>query len=89
MNKGEKWFFIIIAAMIIAVNPPILNIINNFSENNLLTFGLPTFWLWLEFWYAVGAITFLIAAIKLDKWKEEEKIQIEEGPFKPEEVNNE
>lgn len=85
MSKGEKIFYGIVIAMIIAVNPPILNLINNYSANNLLTLGFPTFWLWLEFWYVLVAVAFLIAAINLKKWKDEEKIVVEEGPFEEEE----
>ncbi|MFW6266701.1 MAG: hypothetical protein ACOC21_03940 [Halanaerobiales bacterium] len=89
MTKGEKLFWTVIIAMLLAVNPPILNLINEYSSNNTLTLGFPTFWLWLEFWYTLGAGAFLIAAFKIEKWREEENIQIEEGPFIGEEEKDE
>ena len=85
MSRGIKLFWFIIIAMLIAVNPPVLNWVNEYSKNNLLTFGYPTFWLWLEFWYGLAALSFLIGSLKIKKWKEEEDIEIKESPFKEEE----
>ncbi len=81
MSKGEKIFWFIVAAMIIAVNPPVINWISNYAEENLLTIGFPTLWLWMEFWYALTAIAFFIAALKIDKWRRWESIEINESSF--------
>lgn len=88
MSWGVKLFWIIIIAMIIAVNPPVLNWVSDYSKNNLLTLGFPTFWLWLEFWYSLAALSFLIGALKIDKWKKEEDIEIEESQFEEEGKSN-
>lgn len=53
------------------VNPPIMNVVNNYVKTKPLLWGYPTLWLWLQFWYIVAIITFLIGAIKLESWKKE------------------
>lgn len=68
-SKGEIAFYIILIISLVMLNPPILNIINKYAYKNPLTFGFPTLWVWLEFWYIVLIIDFLVSAIKLKSWK--------------------
>lgn len=67
--KKEKFYICVFLIVMLAVNPPILNIVNKYAQENLLTFGYPTVWVWLTFWYTLAIITFLIGAIVLPAWK--------------------
>jgi len=68
ISRGEIIFYIIIVFSVIMVNPPIIGIVNQYTIQNPLTFNFPTLWIWLQFWYVVMIISFLISAIKLKRW---------------------
>lgn len=68
MSFGEKLFYAILFFSIAMVNPPILQWVNAYAKNNLLTFGVPTIWLWLEFWFSVMILDFIIAAFTIKSW---------------------
>lgn len=68
-SKGEVIIYIILILSLIMVNPPVLNLVNNYVKMKPLTFGYPTLWLWLQLWYIIAIITFLIGAIKLKSWR--------------------
>lgn len=70
-NKGEIVFYAILVIALIMVNPPVLSFINEFAATHPITWGYPTLWIWLEFWYAVAIIDFLVAAVKLKSWRTE------------------
>ena len=70
-SKGEIIFYTIIVLVLIMVNPPVLSLINTYAAAHPITFGYPTLWIWLEFWYVVAIVDFLVAAIKLKSWKTE------------------
>lgn len=69
LTKGEKIFFSVIIISLLMVNPPILGLINTFAQSTPLMWGFPTLWLWLEFWYIVAILAFLIGALKLKNWQ--------------------
>lgn len=69
LTKGEKIFFAIITISLLMVNPPILGLINTFAQSTPLMWGDPTLWLWLEFWYVVAIVTFLVGVIKIKNWQ--------------------
>lgn len=71
LSKGEKLLYGIFVLVLIMVNPPILNIINNYVLKNPFTFGWPTFLVWLDFWYVVAIIDFLVGVIKIKSWKKD------------------
>jgi len=71
MSRGEKLFYLIIILMVIMCNPPVMVLINNWAIKKPITFGFPTFWVWLQFWYTIGVVAFLIAAFKIDHWKKD------------------
>lgn len=71
MNKGEIIFYVILVISLIMVNPPVLSLINQYAITHPITCGYPTLWIWLELWYAVMIIDFLVAAIKLKSWQTE------------------
>lgn len=67
-DKGTLVFYIILVVSVLMVNPPILPYVNAFCEAHPLTGGWPTLFLWLEFWYVVMIVDFLVAAIRLKAW---------------------
>jgi len=69
ISGGEIIFYLIIAVSVIMVNPPIMWMVNRHAIQNPLTFNFPTIWLWLQFWYAVMIISFVISAIYLKRWR--------------------
>ena len=76
LSLGEKIFYAIVILAIIASNPPVLNFVNEYCEAHPLTWGVPTFWLYLEIVWTIVIASFAIAAFKVEKWKRiEEKIE--------------
>lgn len=67
-KKGSAWFYSILIFAILMVNPPVLGFVNTYCVANPLTFGWPTMFLWLEFWYVVMIVDFLVAAIWMKAW---------------------
>jgi len=76
LSLGEKIFYTIVILAIIASNPPILNLVNEYCKDHPLTWGIPTFWLYLEIIWTIVIVSFVIAAFKIEKWKRiEEKVE--------------
>ncbi len=71
ISKGEKIIYFIFIISLIMVNPPVLGLVNNYAKINPLTWGYPTLWLWLQLWYLIAIVAFLIGAIKLGNWQKE------------------
>lgn len=71
ISKGEKILYTILIIAIIMLNPPVLNIVNNYAKKNPTIGNFPTLWLWLQFWYVLCIVAFLIGAIKIKNWKKE------------------
>ncbi len=71
LSKGEKIVYLIFIIVLIMVNPPILNLVNDYAVNNPLTFGNPTVLVWLNIWYVIAIVDFLIGAIKIKSWKKD------------------
>lgn len=69
--KNEKFYIFVFILVLVCVNPPVLTIVNNYAKNNLLTFGFPTLWVWLTFWYFIATIVFLIGCFTLPSWNKE------------------
>lgn len=76
MKKAEKLVLGIFVLSLVMVNPPILNLINQFAKGRPLLGGYPTLWLWLQLWYIIPIAAFLIAAIALPSWKKEKDGEI-------------
>ncbi len=71
MSRGEKIFYSVIILMVIMCNPPVMAFVNKWAIKKPITLGFPTFWVWLQFWYIIGVVAFLIAVIKIDHWKKD------------------
>lgn len=65
---GERCFWIILVFSVLMVNPPVVYWVNDYCLTHPLTFGWPTMYLWLEFWYIVIIVAFLFSAWKLKAW---------------------
>ena len=66
--SGKLWFFIVLIFSVLMVNPPVVYLVNNYCVSHPMTLGWPTMFLWLEFWYVVMVVDFIIAASKLKAW---------------------
>lgn len=83
-SKGTFWFYLILVVCVLMVNPPIVYLFNDYCEANPITFGWPTMFLWLEFWYTVMVVDFIVAAIKLKAWDcHQDEKEIVPVPRKP------
>lgn len=70
-----------LAVPLVLTNPPIIGLIDGYAESNPLTLGFPTFWLWLELWYAVMLVELIVFAVRLPSWQAHYlEEQIEELP---------
>ena len=67
-NPGVILFYVILVVSVLMVNPPILPLINNYCVAHPILFGWPTLYLWLELWYGIMIVDFLVAAIALKPW---------------------
>lgn len=67
-KSGTFWFYVILVVGVLMVNPPIVYLFNDYCVAHPITFGWPTMFLWLEFWYVVMVVDFLVGAIKLKAW---------------------
>jgi hypothetical protein len=68
LSKGTILFYVVLVISVLMVNPPIVYLVNDYCVANPITFGWPTMFLWLELWYTVMVVDFLVAAIKLKAW---------------------
>ena len=68
ISKGTIAFFVILIISVLMVNPPIVYLVNDYCVEHPLTLGWPTMFLWLEFWFTVMVVDFVIAAWKLKAW---------------------
>jgi len=71
LSTGEKFVYGIFVLVLIMVNPPVLNSINNYALLNPFTFGWPTLLVWLDFWYVVAIVNFLVGVITIKSWKKD------------------
>lgn len=71
LSKGEKIVYVILIISLIMLNPPFINLVNNYAKNKPLTMNFPTLWLWLQLWYTVSIAAFLVGAIKINNWKKD------------------
>ena len=65
---GEKVFYFVMLVSLLMTNPPVLTMVNDYCKVNPLTWSFPTMWLWLEAWYCVMIVDFLIAAFTIRAW---------------------
>ena len=83
-SKGTLWFFLILVVSVLMVNPPIVYLFNDYCVENPITFGWPTMFLWLELWYTVMVVDFIVAAAKLKAWDcHQDQKEIVPVPHKP------
>lgn len=68
MLKNEKLYIGVFILVLLCVNPPILSLINSYAKDTPLTWGYPTLWIWLQFWYGIGILFFVIGAALLPSW---------------------
>lgn len=70
-TKGERILYVILLITLAMVNPPIINLVNDYAKENPLIMNYPTLWIWLQLWYLIGIIAFLVAALKIGNWNKE------------------
>ncbi len=67
-SSGQKLFYAVLLLGVVMVNPPVVYWVNDYCAGHPLLFGWPTMYLWLEFWYLVMIVDFVLAAWKLKGW---------------------
>ncbi len=72
MNPVEKVLVVVVIAAILLSNPPILNYVNDYCKTALLTFGVPTLWLYLTTIWSVVILMFIITAVTVKEGVEGE-----------------
>lgn len=83
-SKGTFWFYLILVVCVLMVNPPIVYLFNDYCAAHPITFGWPTMFLWLEFWFTVMVVDFIVAAVKLKAWDcHQDQKEIVPVPRKP------
>ena len=73
LSKGEIIVYTILIISLIMVNPPIINLVNDYAIQVPMMLGQPTLFLWLQGWFVLAIAAFLIGAIKIKRWKKEYK----------------
>ena len=68
MSLPHKMFYAILVFAMVMVNPPVLYWVNDYCVVHPLTFGWPTMFLWLEFWFTVMIADFVWAGLRLKAW---------------------
>lgn len=58
-----------LAVPLAMTNPPIIGLVSDYSADNPITFGFPTFWLWLQVWYGLMLILLIVFAIWMPSWR--------------------
>ena len=71
MKGAEKLVYGLLILVLLMVNPPILGLVNAYAKTTPFTLGYPTLWMWLQLWYLIGIVVFLIGAIRLKSWQKE------------------
>jgi len=71
LSMGEKFVYGIFFLVLLMVNPPILNIVNNYALENPFILGWPTLLVWLDFWYVAAIVDFLVGVITIKSWKKD------------------
>jgi len=61
-------FFIITLLM---TNPPVVNWVSAYAEENPLLFGWPTLWVWLQVWYLLMIGGLIWFGLKFKSWNVE------------------
>lgn len=62
MSPMEKILVVVVFIAILLSNPPILNYVNEYCKKSLLTFGVPTLWLYLTLIWSAVIVVFAITA---------------------------
>lgn len=69
LRRENVLVFVTLGVPVVMVNPPIIGWVNDYAASTPITLGQPTFWLWLEVWFAVMLVALVVFAAKLPSWQ--------------------
>ncbi len=73
---SERRFWLVLFLIpLIMLNPPVLYWVNNYAVSHLLTFGLPTMWLWTWLWLIVWFVEFGVCSAKSKIWRTDDEVR--------------
>ena len=78
LSTNEKAVYAIFLLVLIMVNPPIVNIVSDYAKTHPFVLGWPTLLVWLNAWYIIALIDFLVGVLTIRSWKKDYN---EEGTF--------
>lgn len=79
LSKGEKIVYACFVLVLLMVNPPIVNLVSDYAKTHPFVFGWPTLLVWLNAWYLIAIVAFLIGVLKIKSWKKDYEDIGEEG----------
>ena len=71
LSTNEKAVYAIFLLVLIMVNPPIVNIVSDYAKTHPFVLGWPTLLVWLNAWYIIALIDFLVGVIVIRSWKKD------------------
>lgn len=71
LSTNEKAVYAIFLLVLIMVNPPIVNIVSNYAKTHPFVLGWPTLLVWLNAWYIIALIDFLVGVLTIRSWKKD------------------
>lgn len=71
LSANEKAIYGILLLVLIMVNPPVINIVSNYAQAHPFVLGWPTLLVWLNAWYVIAIIAFLVAVLTILSWEKD------------------
>lgn len=71
LSTNEKAVYAIFLLVLIMVNPPIVNIVSDYAKTHPFVLGWPTLLVWLNAWYIIALIDFLVGVLTIRSWKKD------------------
>ncbi len=71
LSANEKAVYAVFILVLIMVNPPIVNIVSDYATSHPFILGWPTLLVWLNVWYIVAIIDFLVGVLVIRSWKKD------------------
>ncbi len=71
LSANEKAVYAVFILVLIMVNPPIVNIVSDYAASHPFILGWPTLLVWLNVWYIIAIIDFLVGVLVIRSWKKD------------------
>ena len=71
LSTNEKAVYAIFLLVLIMVNPPVVNLVSDYAGTHPFILGWPTLLVWLNAWYIIALIDFLVGVLTIRSWKKD------------------